>query len=210
MVAVEVATGRGGGRAGFGAESLDGTNGSAIAFQDASCRDHVAPAQFLKQADRVIAAGEKGSQLMQTMRVRAILTFVSCVVTSALATAQPIPAFPGADGAAAYASGGRANGSGQIVYHVTKLDSAIDDPERFDFGTLRYGLNNSNFPAGVPRTIVFDVGGVFNLGRLPQAGWDPNGNGWDAQSRLTIGGTNVTFAGQTAPGAGVIFMGGGL
>lgn len=122
------------------------------------------------------------------------------------ATAQNIPAFPGADGAGAYAEGGR----GGIVYHVTKLESAIDDPARFDFGTLRYGLDSSNFPAGVPRTIVFDVGGVFNLGRLPQTGWDPNGNGWDAQSRLTIGGSNVTLAGQTAPGAGVIFMGGGL
>jgi pectate lyase len=123
------------------------------------------------------------------------------------AVGQAIPAFSGADGAAAYAAGGR----GGIVYHVTKLDSAIDDPQRNDFGTLRYGLTNGNFPAG-PRTIVFDVGGVFHLGRLTQeaVGWDPNGNGWDAQSRLTIGGTNITFAGQTAPGKGVIFMGGGL
>lgn len=121
---------------------------------------------------------------------------------------QAIPAFSGADGAARTVSGGR----GGIVYHVTKLNSAIDDPQRNDFGTIRYGLNNSNFPAGVPRTIVFDVGGVFHLGRLPQPdiGWDPNGNGWDAQSRLTIGGTNITIAGQTAPGPGVIFMGGGL
>jgi pectate lyase len=123
-----------------------------------------------------------------------------------IACAQAIPAFSGADGAAAYASGGR----GGIVYHVTSINSAIDDPARNDFGSLRYGLNNANFPAGVPRTIVFDVGGVFSLGRLSQAGWDTNGNGWDAQSRLTIGGTNITFAGQTAPGAGVIFMGGGL
>ncbi len=117
-----------------------------------------------------------------------------------------VPAFPGADGAAKNVSGGR----GGIVYHVTKLNSAIDDPARFDFGTIRYGLDNNNFPSGVPRTIVFDVGGVFSLGRLPQMEWDPNGNGWDAQSRLTIGGTNVTLAGQSAPGAGVIFMGGGL
>ncbi len=122
--------------------------------------------------------------------------------------AQTIPAFPGADGAARDVVGGR----GGIVYHVTKLNSAIDDPQRNDFGTIRYGLNNANFPAGTPRTIVFDVGVVFQLGRLPQPAnnWDPNGNGWDAQSRLTIGGTNITLAGQTAPGAGVIFMGGGL
>lgn len=139
-----------------------------------------------------------------------------CVICLALilyvnpAIAQTIPAFSGADGAAANVTGGRANVMGGIVYHVTKLDSAIDDPERNDFGTIRYGLNSANFPAGVPRTIVFDVGGVFNLGRLPQVGWDPNGNGWDAQSRLTIGGSNVTLAGQSAPGAGVIFMGGGL
>lgn len=130
---------------------------------------------------------------------------ISCVLVGSVHS-QPIPAFPGADGAAAHVSGGR----GGIVYHVTKLNSAIDDPQRNDFGTLRYGLNNNNFPAGVPRTIVFDVGGVFHLGRLAQEGWDPNGNGWDAQSRLTIGGTNITLAGQSAPGAGVIFMGGGL
>jgi pectate lyase len=135
-----------------------------------------------------------------------ILLAVGLLVTSLANFVQAIPAFPGADGAGMNAVGGR----GGIVYHVTKLNSAIDDSQRFDFGTLRYGLDNNNFPAGVPRTIVFDVGGVFSLGRLPQDGWDPNGNGWDSQSRLTIGGTNVTFAGQTAPGAGVIFMGGGL
>lgn len=137
-------------------------------------------------------------------RNHAILSMAAmgCLVPVAWA----IPAFPGADGAARNVSGGR----GGIVYHVTKLNSAIDDPLRNDPGTIRYGLNNANFPSGVPRTIVFDVGGVFNLGRLPQAGWDPNGNGWDAQSRLTIGATNITLAGQTAPGTGVIFMGGGL
>jgi len=130
----------------------------------------------------------------------------SILIITSVAGAQS--AFPGADGAARNVTGGR----GGIVYHVTKLNSAIDDPQRNDPGTIRYGLNSANFPAGVPRTIVFDVGGVFHLGRLPQPAnnWNPNGNGWDAQSRLTIGGANVTLAGQTAPGAGVIFMGGGL
>jgi hypothetical protein len=139
---------------------------------------------------------------------RAAVLCAAALMAPSWAIAQTIPAFPGADGAAANVSGGR----GGIVYHVTKLNSAIDDPQRNDPGTLRYGLSNGNFPAGVPRTIVFDVGGVFHLGRLPQPAnnWDPNGNGWDSQSRLTIGGTNITLAGQTAPGAGVIFMGGGL
>lgn len=135
------------------------------------------------------------------------------LVASSLCTAAfaQIPAFSGADGAARNVSGGR----GGIVYHVTKLNSSIDDPQRNDPGTIRYGLNNANFPANTPRTIVFDVGGVFHLGRLDQPNaatepWITNGNGWDAQSRLTIGGTNITIAGQTAPGRGVIFMGGGL
>jgi hypothetical protein len=134
------------------------------------------------------------------------LALLAVAFLAPVAFGQAIPAFPGADGAAANVSGGR----GGIVYHVTKLAAAIDDPERNDFGTLRYGLTNANFPANTPRTIVFDVGGVFHLGRLDQDGWDTNGNGWDTQSRLTLGGSNITFAGQTAPGAGVIFMGGGL
>src|SRR5687767_11633384 len=104
----------------------------------------------------------------------------------------------GADGAAATITGGR----GGIVYHVTKLDASFADTSA---GTLRYGLNNANFAAGAARTIVFDVGGHFNLGRVV-AGWDPNGNGWDAQSRLDIP-SNVTIAGQTAPGPVVIHGG---
>src|SRR5688572_8990648 len=113
------------------------------------------------------------------------------------ASAQPIPAFSGADGAAAFVTGGR----GGTVYHVTKLDESFADTSA---GTLRYGLTDSNFAPG-PRTIVFDVSGHFNLGRVV-AGWDPNGNGWDTQSRLNIP-SNVTIAGQTAPGPVVIHGG---
>ncbi len=147
---------------------------------------------------------------MVWQRLRLAAALIAASVTSST-LAQTIPAFSGADGAARNVSGGR----GGIVYHVTSLHSAIDDPARNDPGTIRYGLNNANFPANTPRTIVFDVGGVFHLGRLDQPNaanqpWITNGNGWDAQSRLTIGGTNVTLAGQTAPGRGVIFMGGGL
>ncbi|HTV20161.1 MAG TPA: hypothetical protein VMG12_15865, partial [Polyangiaceae bacterium] len=112
----------------------------------------------------------------------------------------PLPAFPGADGAGAEVSGGR----GGDVYHVTRLDTDFSDQTP---GTLRFGLSNLTGP----RTIVFDISGVFSLGRAiteadAVAGWDDNGNGWDTASRLNIP-SNVTIAGQTAPGP-VIITGG--
>jgi pectate lyase len=106
-----------------------------------------------------------------------------------------LPAFPGADGAGGVVSGGR----GGDVYHVTRLDTDFSDQTP---GTLRFGLSNLTGP----RTIVFDISGVFSLGRSAVAGWDDNGNGWDTASRLNIP-SNVTIAGQTAPGP-VIITGG--
>jgi hypothetical protein len=113
-------------------------------------------------------------------------------------TLDPLPAFPGANGAAKFATGGR----GGIVYHVTKLDRNFNDAAP---GTLRYGLTDGNFPAGVPRTIIFDVAGVFWLGLYgAESNYD---NGWNAgQSRYNLSG-NTTMAGQSAPGP-VIIMGG--
>ena len=106
------------------------------------------------------------------------------------AVALGLPAFPGADGAARSITGGR----GGIVYHVTSLAGAYNDPNRAAPGTLIYGLRDSNFPANTPRTIVFDVGGTIDLGS------------WDSQCRINVG-NNVTIAGQTAPG-GINIMGG--
>ena len=113
---------------------------------------------------------------------------------------EKFPAFPGADGAAAFVTGGR----GGTVYHVTKLDESSADNAK---GTLRYGLDNKNFPDKQPRTIVFDVGGRIFMGRAATKDWDPNGNGYDTQSRLTIP-SNVTIAGETAPPPGIVIMGG--
>jgi hypothetical protein len=110
-------------------------------------------------------------------------------------TTGPLPAFPGADGAAARITGGR----GGAVYHVTKLDSDYND---MAVRTLRYGLTMLTGP----RTIVFDVSGVIHLGRSAVAGWNANGNGWDTASRLNIP-SDTTIAGQTAPGP-IIIMGG--
>ena len=133
-----------------------------------------------------------------------IVTNSAGSVTSSIASlvvvpASPagLPAFPGADGAAKFITGGR----GGIVYHVTKLDRNMNHNEA---GTLRYGLTDGNFPPGVPRTVVFDVAGTFWLGRF---GAESNHmHGWDAASRYNLSG-NTTIAGQTAPGP-VIIAGG--
>lgn len=129
--------------------------------------------------------------------VRPLLFLVlSLVAWRPVVIAQSIPAFPGADGAASNITGGR----GGLIYHVTKVDKNYSDNAP---GTLRYGLTDSNF-SGQPRTIVFDVAGTFWLGRF---GAEKNhNNGWDTQSRLNLG-SNITVAGQTAPGP-VYIMGG--
>ncbi len=101
-------------------------------------------------------------------------------------------------GAGAVASGGR----GGIVYHVTRLDNKVGDNT---VGTLQYGANDSNFKDAsgniIPRTIVFDVGGTIWLGNKTT-----DIEGWNTTDRLNIG-TNVTIAGQTAPG-GITIAGG--
>src|SRR5205823_5154503 len=53
-------------------------------------------------------------------------------------------------------------------------------------GTLRYGVNNA--PAG-GRTIVFDIGGTIVM-----------------TSDMNISKSNLTIAGQTAPGAGITLI----
>jgi hypothetical protein len=134
-----------------------------------------------------------------------IITNSVGAITSRVATLDAVyvgpaglPAFSGADGAAKYVTGGR----GGIVYHVTVLDKNFNDSRP---GTLRYGVTDANFPLGMPRTIVFDVAGVFWLGLYgAESNYD---NGWNASSSRISFSTNITVAGQSAPGP-VIIMGG--
>jgi pectate lyase len=103
---------------------------------------------------------------------------------AAHAAAQQLPAFPGAQGFGATATGGR----GGEVFHVTSLAAGstgtYEGPNGYNRGTLRYCILSE--VSSLPRTIVFDVGGSITL-----------------SSQITIENGNMTIAGQTAPGQGV-------
>ncbi|HRK30105.1 MAG TPA: hypothetical protein PLD59_03425 [Tepidisphaeraceae bacterium] len=112
------------------------------------------------------------------------LARVALATAAGLVAAQvSLAAFPGAEGFAAGATGGR----GGDVYRVTNLEP---DPGHVIPGSLFYGLYEKHVPGsgtvpGVGRTIVFDVGGTIHL---------------DEGQTLDIKNIrNVTIAGQTAP-----------
>ncbi len=85
------------------------------------------------------------------------------------------PAFPGAVGQGAAATGGR----GGDVYHVTTLEDYDPESEPKVEGSFRHAVRS----AEGPRTIVFDVGGAIAL-----------------HAPLEIRKNDVTVAGQSSPG----------
>lgn len=114
---------------------------------------------------------------------------VLCAVSLALSTApvihaaEPIAAFPGAEGAGMYATGGR----GGTVVHVTNLNDS-------GTGSFRDAVSASN------RIVVFDVGGTINLksdvvvkGNITIAGQTaPGGAGITLRNgKLGMGGDNI-------------------
>lgn len=95
--------------------------------------------------------------------------------------AADLPAFPGAQGPGANATGGR----GKAIYHVTNLNS--DGP-----GSFRDAVSTDD------RFIVFDVGGTIHLMPAGPKGW------------LKSAASNLTIAGETAPGDGITIKGQGI
>ena len=90
----------------------------------------------------------------------------------------PLPGFPGAVGWAANTPGGR---GGKII-KVTNLNA--DGP-----GSFKEAIETKG-----PRIVVFEVGGVIDLGR----------------TTLTIREPFITLAGQTAPSPGITLIRAGI
>lgn len=106
------------------------------------------------------------------------LLLLATLISPWAAQAQ-LPAFPGAEGFGGAAIGGRFGD----VYHVTNLSPDAKAPGSFAYGLATVPQNG--------RTIVFAVSGYIPI------------NG-----KLTLNRSNVTIAGQTAPGDGIGLQGG--
>jgi hypothetical protein len=105
-----------------------------------------------------------------------LIALTICLLVMDSRAIGAVPAFPGAVGQGAVATGGR----GGDVYHVTTLLDYSPGKDEVEIpGSFRHAL----LSATGPRTIVLDVAGAIGL-REP----------------LRIGANDLTIAGQTSPG----------
>ena len=110
-------------------------------------------------------------------RRSAVFVNILLLLGSWSARAQGVVAFPGAEGAGRFTSGGR--GTAAVPSTVFEVTNLSDDGKP---GSLRYALDQ---PAGA-RTVVFRVSGTIHLA-----------------APLEVKKPNTTIAGQTAPGDGI-------
>jgi len=109
-----------------------------------------------------------------------VLSIATIFCTIQLASAQPTPAFPGAEGFGQTATGG----SGGETVHVTTLEDA-------GAGSFRAAVSQPH------RTVVFDVGGVVRLKSNVAASSDLTLQGQTAPGEgVTLYGRSVSFSGQ--------------
>ena len=108
---------------------------------------------------------------------RAAVVVGGMLLAPGLSQAQALVAFPGAEGAGRFTTGGR--GTAAVPTTVFEVTNLTDDGKA---GSLRYALMQ---PAAA-RTVVFQVSGTIHL-----------------LAPLEIKRPNTTIAGQTAPGDGI-------
>ena len=126
--------------------------------------------------------------MTKKMKKTTIMLLALAVGSSCLAQTTPtLPAFPTAEGFGKFASGGR----GGKVVEVTNLDDSGE-------GSLRWALTEAGRENA---TIVFRVSGIIDIGPNPQR---------KNENSIRVRLKNVTIAGQTAPGEGILLRGGKL
>ncbi|MBJ6108505.1 pectate lyase [Hymenobacter sp. BT523] len=111
---------------------------------------------------------------------QAVFLLSGALLAAGPGRAQGLVAFPGAEGAGRFTTGGR--GTAAVPTTVLEVTNLLDDGQP---GSLRYAVQLSTAKAPA-RTIVFRVSGTIHL-----------------VSPLTISKPNTTLAGQTAPGDGI-------
>lgn len=117
--------------------------------------------------------------LMYLKHLPKIILVLFLVLVQLPSAAFAAPAFPGAEGFGAKATGGR----GGKVIHVNTLEDVVnpsDGKTSFREAVMESGK----------RIVVFDVGGVIHL-----------------KSPLVFGNNDLTIAGETAPGNGILVRG---
>ncbi len=125
-----------------------------------------------------------------------LFLFLGICLTATGALAQDftdsIRAFPGAEGYGAWVTGGR---GGRVIYVTHTLDTADVNAPQYQ-GSLRQALST---PGSDPITIMFKCGGVIDM--------KISGN---SKGNFKASRSNMTIAGQTALGDGIVIKGFGI